>query len=98
MEKANVTWMGKQNQPEPEIDISDPKAKAKRNDDYMNNEAEEIDLETALTSLWTGIEAPQSRTSISLVRAHYDGYLLPSRRWERPQKKTRKKISAENVI
>tara|TARA_R100000781_G_C4006525_1_gene102178 strand:+ start:344 stop:499 length:156 start_codon:yes stop_codon:yes gene_type:complete len=51
MEKANVTWMGKQNQPEPEIDISDPKAKAKRNDDYMNNEAEEIDLETALTSL-----------------------------------------------
>ena len=49
MEKANVTWMGKENQSE--IDISNPKAEAKRNDEYMNNETEEIDLETALTSL-----------------------------------------------
>jgi len=32
MEKANVTWMGKENQSE------DPKAEAKRIDDYMNNE------------------------------------------------------------
>ena len=39
MEKANVTWMGKENQSE--IDISDPKAEAKRNDDYMNNEEPE---------------------------------------------------------
>ena len=48
MEKANVTWMGKENQSE------DSKAEAKRVDDYMNNEEpEEIDynsLEEALTS------------------------------------------------
>tara|TARA_R100000781_G_scaffold27095_1_gene20122 strand:- start:768 stop:917 length:150 start_codon:yes stop_codon:yes gene_type:complete len=49
MEKANVTWMGKENQSE--IDISDPKAEAKRIDDYMNNETEEYEsLEEALTS------------------------------------------------
>ena len=35
MEKANVTWMGKENQSE------DPKAEAKRIDDYMNNEEPE---------------------------------------------------------
>mgnify|MGYP007063459028 CR=1 FL=1 len=49
MEKANVTWMGKENQSE--IDIKDPKAEAKRIDDYMNNETEEYEsLEEALTS------------------------------------------------
>ena len=49
MEKANVTWMGKENQSE--IDSSDPKAEAKRIDDYMNNETEEYEsLEEALTS------------------------------------------------
>ena len=51
MEKANVTWMGKENQSEMEIDIHDPKAEAKRIDDYMNNETEEYEsLEEALTS------------------------------------------------
>ena len=54
MEKANVTWMGKENQSE--IDISDPKAEAKRNDDYMNNEEPEEwepqTLEEALLGEW----------------------------------------------
>jgi hypothetical protein len=51
MEKAKVTWMGKENQSEMEIDIHDPKAKAKRVDDYMNHETEEYEsLEEALTS------------------------------------------------
>ena len=51
MEKAKVTWMGKENQSEMEIDIKDPKAEAKRIDDYMNNETEEYEsLEEALTS------------------------------------------------
>ena len=44
MEKANVTWMGKENQSE------DPKAEAKRIDDYMNNEVDYDSLEEALTS------------------------------------------------
>ena len=38
----------------PEIDIKDPdegEKIAKAVDDYMNNETEDIDLETALTSL-----------------------------------------------
>ena len=38
MEKANVTWMGKENQSE------NPKAEAKRIDDYMNNETEDLVL------------------------------------------------------
>ena len=50
MEKANVTWMGKENQSEIEIDIKDPKAEAKRVDDYMNNEVDYDSLEEALTS------------------------------------------------
>ena len=50
MEKANVTWMGKENQSEPDIDIKDPKAEAKRIDDYMNNEVDYDSLEEALTS------------------------------------------------
>ena len=50
MEKANVTWMGKENQSELEIDIKDPKAEAKRIDDYMNNEVDYDSLEEALTS------------------------------------------------
>ena len=50
MEKANVTWMGKENQSEIEIDIKDPKAEAKRIDDYMNNEVDYVSLEEALTS------------------------------------------------
>ena len=50
MEKANVTWMGKDNQSEIEIDIKDPKAEAKRIDDYMNNEVDYDSLEEALTS------------------------------------------------
>ena len=50
MEKANVTWMGKENQSEMEIDIKDPKAEAKRIDDYMNNEVDYDSLEEALTS------------------------------------------------
>ena len=82
MEKANVTWLGSENKSEP-IDIKDPSEGqkiAKAIDDYMNNETEEIDLETALTSLWSVEEAPQSRTSSALAWAHYGGYLLPSRR------------------
>ena len=54
MEKANVTWLGSENKSEPAIDIKDPSEGqkiAKAIDDYMNNETEEIDLETALTSL-----------------------------------------------
>ena len=54
MEKANVTWLGAENRSEPDIDIKDPSEGqkiAKAIDDYMNNETEEIDLETALTSL-----------------------------------------------
>ncbi len=50
MEKAKVTWMGKENQSEMEIDIKDPKAEAKRIDDYMNNEVDYDSLEEALTS------------------------------------------------
>ena len=50
MEKANVTWMGKENQSQLEIDIKDPKAEAKRIDDYMNNEVDYDSLEEALTS------------------------------------------------
>ena len=50
MEKANVTWMGKENQSEIEIDIKDPKAEAKRIDDYMNNEVDYDSLEEALPS------------------------------------------------
>ena len=50
MEKANVTWMGKENQSEMDIDIKDPKAEAKRIDDYMNNEVDYDSLEEALTS------------------------------------------------
>ena len=50
MEKAKVTWMGKENQSELNVDISDPKAEAKRIDDYMNNEVEYDSLEEALTS------------------------------------------------
>ena len=54
MEKANVTWLGSENKSEPAIDFKDPSEGqkiAKAIDDYMNNETEEIDLETALTSL-----------------------------------------------
>ena len=50
MENANVTWLGSTAQP----DIKDPtegEKIAKAVDDYMNNETEEVDLETALTSL-----------------------------------------------
>ena len=50
MEKAKVTWMGKENQSELDIDITDPKAEAKRIDDYMNNEVDYDSLEEALTS------------------------------------------------
>ena len=50
MEKAKVTWMGKENQSEMEIDIKDPKAEAKRIDDYMNNEVDYDSLEEALAS------------------------------------------------
>ena len=50
MEKAKVTWMGKENQSELNVDISDPKAEAKRIDDYMNNEVDYNSLEEALTS------------------------------------------------
>ena len=42
MEKAKVTWMGKENQSELDVDIKDPKAEAKRIDDYMNNEVDLI--------------------------------------------------------
>ena len=38
----------------PEVDIKDPTTEqkiAKAVDDYMNNETEEVDLETALTTL-----------------------------------------------
>ena len=46
--KASVTCFG----PEPEIkDPTEGERIAKAVDDYMNNETEEIDLETALTSL-----------------------------------------------
>ena len=65
-----------------EIKIKDPtqgQKIAKAVDDYMNNETEELilpedeeieyeSLEDALTR-WSGMEAPQSRTSFSLVRA-----------------------------
>ena len=50
MEKAKVTWMGKENQSELDVDIKDPKAEAKRIDDYMNNEVDYDSLEEALTS------------------------------------------------
>ena len=54
MEKANVTWIGRTNQPE--VDIKDPKAEAKRNDDYMNNEEPDDEmpqsLEEALLGEW----------------------------------------------
>ncbi len=46
--RANVTYFG------PEEEIREPtegEKIAKAVDDYMNNETEEIDLETALTSL-----------------------------------------------
>ena len=33
-----------------EVDIKDPEAEAKRNDDYMNNEVDYDSLEEALTS------------------------------------------------
>ena len=36
--------------PEPEVDIKDSKAEAKRVDDYMNNEVEYDSLDEALTS------------------------------------------------
>ena len=49
MEKANVTWLGSENRSEPEPTEGQKIAKAV--DDYMNNETEEVDLETALTSL-----------------------------------------------
>ena len=52
MEKANVTWMGKENQSE--IDISDPKAEAKRIDDYMNNEEPDDDMPQSLEEALLG--------------------------------------------
>ena len=47
MEKANVTWLGSENRSEP----TEGQKIAKAIDDYMNNDTEVIDLETALTSL-----------------------------------------------
>ena len=46
MDNAIVTNLGSQ----PVVDIKDPKAEAKRNDDYMNNEVDYDSLEEALTS------------------------------------------------
>ena len=48
MEKANVTWMGKENQSE------DPKAEAKRIDDYMNNEEPDDDMPQSLEEALMG--------------------------------------------
>ena len=46
--RASVTYYG----PEPEVkDPTEGEKIAKAIDDYMNNETEDIDLETALTSL-----------------------------------------------
>ena len=46
--RASVTYYG----PEPELkDPTEGEKIPKAIDDYMNNETEEIDLETALTSL-----------------------------------------------
>ena len=46
MDNAVVTRFGSQ----PVVDIKDPEAEAKRNDDYMNNEVDYDSLEEALTS------------------------------------------------
>ena len=46
MDNAIVTNLGSQ----PVVDIKDPEAEAKRNDDYMNNEVDYDSLEEALTS------------------------------------------------
>ena len=47
-QRASVTYFT----PEPEIkDPTEGERIAKAVDDYMNNETEEVDLETALTSL-----------------------------------------------
>ena len=54
MEKANVTWMGKENQSEIEIDIKDPKAEAKRIDDYMNNEEPDDEMPQSLEEALLG--------------------------------------------
>jgi len=40
--------------------------------------------------------APQSRTPFALAFGRYADTLMPSRRWDRPQKNAQK-ISAENV-
>ena len=48
MEKANVTWMGKENQSE------DPKAEAKRIDDYMNNEEPDDEMPQSLEEALLG--------------------------------------------
>ena len=52
MEKANVTWIGRTNQSE--VDIKDPKAEAKRNDDYMNNEEPDDDMPQSLEEALMG--------------------------------------------
>ena len=52
MDKAIPTPYSHQGVVEVTDDLDDPKVIAKKVDDYMNNETEEIDLETALTSLW----------------------------------------------
>ena len=90
MEKANVTWMGKENQSE------DPKAEAKRIDDYMNNEEpaewEPQSLEEALLGEWlrgyslvVKLQPSKLLSSVrirlpALASARYVGYPLPSRR------------------
>ena len=51
MDKAIPTPYSHQGVVEVTEDLDDPKVIAKKVDDYMNNETEEIDLETALTSL-----------------------------------------------
>ena len=52
MEKANVTWIGRTNQPE--VDIKDPKAEAKWNDDYMNNEEPDDEMPQSLEEALLG--------------------------------------------
>jgi len=41
--------------------------------------------------------APQSRTPLPLAFALYGGYLMPSRRWDRPQKNLEKKLVLSNI-
>ena len=108
MEKANVTWMGKENQSEIEIDIKDPKAEAKRIDDYMNNEVDYDSLEEALTSQ---VRRVQFRGKTAAFQAVVTGSnpvtrfgIGPIRRIPfavqtvgKTTKKNAQKISAENV-